>query len=73
MRDDVNPYVNKIKEESEYIIPCNFNKIEESEKLILDTKIAKVEGVIVEMCSGSGKHLIEIAKKQKNLIFLQTH
>ena len=70
MRDDVNPYVNKIKEESEYIIPCNFNKIEESEKLILDTKIAKFEGVIVEICSGSGKHLIEIAKKYPQFLIV---
>ena len=70
MRDDVNPYVNKIKEESEYIIPCNFNKIEESEKLILDTKIAKFKGVIVEICSGSGKHLIEIAKKYPQFLIV---
>ena len=69
MRDDVNPYVNKIKEESEYIIPCNFNKIEENEKLILDKKITNFDSIIIEICSGSGRHLIELAKKfPKSLI-----
>lgn len=69
MNDSVNPYVNKIKEEGDYIIPCNFNKIQDNEKDLLNKKIAKFSSVIVEICSGSGKHLIELAKRNpKSLV-----
>lgn len=69
MNDSVNPYVNKIKEEGEYIIPCNFNKIQDNEKEFLSKKIANFDSIIIEICSGSGKHLIELAKRNpKSLV-----
>ncbi|MGI6680534.1 MAG: tRNA (guanosine(46)-N7)-methyltransferase TrmB [Bdellovibrionota bacterium] len=73
MNNSVNPYVNKLKEQSEYIIPCYSNKIRDEDVAILQEKISNfsdisvsdidASNIIVEVCSGSGAHLIELAKK----------
>lgn len=63
MKDSVNPYVNKLNELDSYIIPCYYNKITEEEKNTLRIKEKNFSTVIVEICSGSGMHLLTLAKK----------
>ncbi len=70
MKDSVNPYVDRLKELDSYIIPCYYNKIEDSEKDFLGKKLDLFNNIIVEICSGSGMHLLELARKNPNSIVI---
>lgn len=70
MREDVNPYVKKLGEFENYIIPCYLNKPSEEEKKKVLEKTDGYPDVILEICSGSGKHLLELARRNPNSLIV---
>jgi tRNA (guanine-N7-)-methyltransferase len=59
----LNPYINKLDQLQAYVIKADSQKLNEAEIIVLQQKCSLFQDIYCEIGSGSGKHLIELAKK----------
>ena len=70
MSDWRNPYIELVATLPDELLACPRNVLADEELQRLRAKIAKFSGVVAEPCSGSGGHLITLAQRNPQTLFV---